>query len=120
VKVLLVDDNAAMRRVIATVLVSIAATVVECADGDEAVRAYEAHRPDVVVMDLVMARVNGIAATAAIVAADPAARVVMLTNHADDALRGAAARAGACGYLLKDDLTALPALLTALPGLPQR
>jgi CheY-like chemotaxis protein len=116
VKILVVEDNAAVRRLIASVLAPLDATVAECTDGDEAARAYEASRPDLVLMDIAMERLDGIAATAAIVAVDPAARVVIVTNHADAGLREAAARAGVCGYLLKENLTELPALLATLVG----
>jgi len=65
-------------------------------------------------MDIAMQRGDGLAATAAILAVDPAARVVIVTNYADAGLREAATRAGACGYLLKEHLTDLPAVLRQL------
>jgi CheY-like chemotaxis protein len=114
VRILIVEDNAAVRRVIAGVLAPLASTMAECTDGQDALIAYEAYRPDVVLMDLAMQRLDGLAATAAIIAAHPAARVVIVTNHADAGLRDAATRAGACGYLLKEHLTDLPALLSQL------
>ena len=114
VKILIVEDNAAVRRVIASVLAPLASTIAECTDGGDALIAYEAHRPDVVLMDIAMQRLDGLAATAAIIAVHPAARVVIVTNHADAGLRDAATRAGACGYVLKEYLTDLPALLTQL------
>ena len=66
--------------------------------------AYGTHRPDWVVMDVSMEPVDGIAATRQIIQAFPDARVVMVTQHADVSLRDAAHEAGACGYLLKDNL----------------
>ena len=113
-KILIVEDNAAVRRLIASVLAPLASTITECTDGGDALIAYEAYRPDVVLMDIAMQRLDGLAATAAIIAVHPTARVVIVTNHADAGLRDAATRAGACGYLLKEHLTDLPALLTQL------
>ncbi|MBO3748520.1 response regulator transcription factor [Streptosporangiaceae bacterium NEAU-GS5] len=75
----------------------------EAADGAEAVRLAELHRPDVLVMDLRMPRVDGVEATRRILAGWPAARIVVLTTFSDDADVYAALRAGALGFLLKDD-----------------
>ena len=65
---------------------------------------YLAHRPDVVLMDIAMRGVNGIAATLQICQADPAARVVIVTDYDDQDLRAAAERAGASGDVLKENL----------------
>jgi DNA-binding NarL/FixJ family response regulator len=113
-KVLVVDDNAAVRRLIAAVLAPMEPEIVECADGVSAIAAYEAHRPDVVLMDIAMTGLDGIAATAGIIAMHPAARVVVVTNHDGPDLRAAASRAGGRGYVLKDDLVDLPAMLISL------
>ena len=72
------------------------------ADGEEAVRLVERHRPDVVLMDLRMPRCDGVEATRRIRAAQPATEVVVLTTYADDESIVSALRAGARGYLTKD------------------
>jgi CheY-like chemotaxis protein len=113
-KVLIVDDNAAMRRTLAVVLETMPVQVVECADGAEALAAYETHHPDVVLMDIQMRDVDGIAATRALTAAERGARVVIVTQYDEVELREAAARAGACGYVLKEDLLALKPLILRL------
>jgi DNA-binding NarL/FixJ family response regulator len=76
--------------------------VAEAASGDEAVAMALAHRPDVVLMDLRMPGGDGVQATAGIVAAVPATRVVVLTTYETDADIVRAVEAGATGYLLKD------------------
>lgn len=78
--------------------------VAEAGDGTEAAALYEAHRPDVVLMDLRMPKLDGIAATRAIIAAHPEARIVALTSYEGDADIYRALDAGACGYLIKDML----------------
>lgn len=78
--------------------------VAEAADGAEAVALYAAHAPDVVLMDLRMPNMDGLAAIRAIVAAHPAARIVALTTYDGDADIYRALDAGACGYLIKDTL----------------
>ena len=62
-KILIVEDNAAVRRLIASVLAPLASTITECTDGGDALIAYEAYRPDVVLMDIAMQRLDGLAAT---------------------------------------------------------
>jgi CheY-like chemotaxis protein len=114
VKLLIVDDNPAIRRLIASVLESISTDIAECDDGGSALDAYETHRPDVVLMDIGMRDVDGLAATIAITTVHPAARVVIVTNYNEAELREAARTAGACGYLLKENLLELPALLERL------
>lgn len=69
IRVLVVDDDPMVRRLLATILRTEDIDVVaEAADGDEVVTQVQAHHPDVVLMDLRMARVGGIAATRAVVA----------------------------------------------------
>jgi DNA-binding NarL/FixJ family response regulator len=71
-------------------------------DGEDAVRLVAEHDPDVVLMDLRMPRLNGIAATGQIRERYPRTQVVVLTTYAEDADILAALRAGALGYLTKD------------------
>ena len=75
--------------------------VATACDGAEAIRLAEAHRPDLVLMDLRMAGVDGIAATAALRARAPAARVLVLTTYADQDAILPALQAGARGCLTK-------------------
>jgi DNA-binding NarL/FixJ family response regulator len=74
----------------------------EAADGEEAVALVERTTPDVVLLDLVMPRVDGIEATRRIRDVAPATRILVLTSFADDHTVLPAVRAGAAGYLLKD------------------
>ncbi|GIF51721.1 LuxR family two component transcriptional regulator [Asanoa ferruginea] len=104
ITVVVADDQTAVREGLATLLglhddIDV---VGEAADGDEAVALVAAHAPDVVLMDLHMPRRDGVSATAAITAAHPATRVVVLTTYADDEHILSALRAGALGYLTKD------------------
>jgi DNA-binding NarL/FixJ family response regulator len=102
--VLIVDDSPQFRELIRTVLAGLVDQVNECADGDEAVAAYRAQRPDWVLMDLRMARMGGLETTRRLRAADPTARVVIVTDYDDAHWRAASFEAGACGYVLKENL----------------
>ena len=102
-----------MRRVIRRILSGIAAEIVECEDGDEALATYARTHPDWVLMDIEMAGVDGITTTRRITEAFPASKVIIVTNHSDEPLRAAARAAGACGYVLKENLLDLRRLLEA-------
>ncbi|MBL7255426.1 response regulator [Paractinoplanes lichenicola] len=104
VRVLLVDDQALFREALAVLLGAAAGLEVvgEAGDGEEAVRQVAATGPDVVLMDLRMPVLDGVAATRRIRAEHPATQVIALTTFDDDADVFAALRAGALGYLLKD------------------
>ena len=111
-KILIVDDNPTTRRLIRSLVGHLGKEVFESSDGAGAIRTFLAHRPDWVLMDVEMEGVEGIAAARSIVAADPAARVVMVSIHNDARLRAAASAAGAIGYVLKEELITLPALIS--------
>lgn len=100
--VLLADDHARFREGMRERLTRRGIRVVgECSGGSEAVKLYDQHRPDVVVMDLHMPGGDGRTATAEIVGRWPDARVLMLTIAADEQSVAEAMLAGACGYVLK-------------------
>src|SRR5882724_3481891 len=103
---LIVDDNENMRRLIRIVLEGFG-TIYECSDGSEAFNAYAELHPDWVIMDVHMPMVNGIRATKQITTAFPDARVVMLSKLKDAETREAAREAGACDYVVKEDLLSL-------------
>ena len=104
VKVLIVDDDALVRGALRMMLSGSDAIEVvgEAGDGDKVTAALAEHRPDVVLMDIRMPRLDGISATAALRRRpDPPSVIVLTTFDADEnVLR--ALRAGASGFLLKD------------------
>ena len=104
IRVLLADDQALFREGLRTLL-SVQGdldVVGEAANGEEAVRLATELRPDVVLMDLQMPVLDGVAATRQLRAACPACRVIVLTTFDDDEYVFEGLRAGAAGYLLKD------------------
>ena len=104
VRVLLVDDDALVRAGLRIILSSAQDldVVGEVNDGAHAVAAVREHRPDVVLMDIRMAELDGIAATAALRRLDPPPQVIVLTTFQADEQVMSALRAGASGFLVKD------------------
>jgi two-component system response regulator NreC len=125
ITVLLVDDHPLLRAGLRMLLEAEPdlRVVGEAADGDEAVSQAEALRPDVVVMDLLMPRMDGLEATLRITAGGSAARVLVLTVTPGTELLMPALNAGAVGYLTKqaadrDLVHAIRAVARGDPFLP--
>jgi DNA-binding NarL/FixJ family response regulator len=104
IRVLIADDHAVVRQGLRTFLdlQDDMEVVAEAADGAEAVAAAERLAPDVVLIDLVMPKVDGIEAIRGLRERAPAARAIVLSSFIDDDKLFPAVRAGAAGYLLKD------------------
>jgi DNA-binding NarL/FixJ family response regulator len=104
VRVLVVDDQALVREGLMTLLEAAPdiQPVAAAADGEQAIALCARHRPDVVLMDLRMPKLDGVEATRRIRAERPDVEVVVLTTHADEESILDALRAGARGYLTKD------------------
>lgn len=104
IRVMIADDHEVVRQGLKTFLgLDPGLEIVgEAEDGAEAVERARELRPDVVLMDLVMPEMDGLAATRAIRAELPDTEVIALTSVLEDSSVGEALRAGAIGYLLKD------------------
>jgi DNA-binding NarL/FixJ family response regulator len=104
VRVVVADDQAIVREGLVTLLGLLPDidVVAAAADGEQAVALTAEHDPDVVLMDLGMPRVDGVAATTRIRRDHPRTQVVVLTTFADDDLVVTALQAGAIGFLTKD------------------
>lgn len=106
-KLIIVDNDPVMRQVIRGIVTRPDDEVVECTDGDEVLKAYDAFHADWILMDIQMDRMDGLKATRALKDSFPDARVAILTQYRDIEYREEARSAGAEQYLLKDDLPAV-------------
>lgn len=107
IRVLLVDDHRLVRAGIRSLLEKVAAVnvVAEADNGREALQVVEKYQPDVVLMDIAMAGLNGVEAASRLSRDFPEIRVIILSMHATEEYVLRALRAGAAGYLLKDSAT---------------
>jgi DNA-binding NarL/FixJ family response regulator len=122
VTILIVDDNPRLRALIRRILTqeSDLQVVGEADDGAEAIRLTPILRPDVVLMDLGMPRVNGLEATRRIKMERPETKVIIITVHTEDAYRRAAEANGADAFLAKRTLMTalLPTIRRVYTPLP--
>jgi len=107
IRVLLADDHTLVRTALGALLQCFPGiqVVAEASDGEEALQLIPVHRPDVVLMDLTMPGLNGLAATTRVVQAFPAVRVIVLSMHTTAEYVWQALRAGASGYIVKNAST---------------
>jgi DNA-binding NarL/FixJ family response regulator len=120
-RVLLADDHGIVRRGLRSLLEDAGVTVVaEAADGLEALRLCEEHRPDILILDIGMPKLNGIDVAARAQKVERPPRVIILSMHADESYIMRALAAGARAYLLKDatDEDLLPAVRAVESGRP--
>jgi len=113
---LIADDDIRMRKAIRLMVQDLAREIFEAADGRTAIEIYFCKKPDWVTLDLAMSPVDGLAALREIMARDPKARIIIVTAYDTPAFREAAGRAGACAYVLKEDLSKIRDAIASLPG----
>lgn len=118
-KIIIVDDDRLVCMSLKTILqaekgIEVLATG---GSGPEAVRLYEEHRPDILLMDIQMGGGNGLDAGAEILKRHPAARILFLTTFSDDEYILKALKIGSKGYLIKQDIASIaPALHAVMSG----
>ncbi|MEA2034663.1 MAG: response regulator [Euryarchaeota archaeon] len=101
-RILVVDDTMFMRTLLKNILFSGSHDIIgEAENGEDAVEQYKKLKPDLVTMDIVMPKMNGIEALKAIKAFDPSAKVVMCTAVGQEQMVKLAIKTGARGYIIK-------------------
>jgi len=101
-RILIVDDTLFMRTLLKNILFSGSHDIVgEAGDGEDAIQKYTSLQPDLVTMDIVMPKKNGIEALKEIMTINPKARVIMCTAVGQEQMVKLAIKTGAKGYIVK-------------------
>lgn len=114
-KILLAEDNSKTRQVIISLLnhnLHGLGTIYECEDGQKAVELYKKFQPGWVLMDINLKNIDGLTAAREILRFDAAAKIIIVTLYDDPEYRDAARKAGAYGYVLKENLYEMIKLMT--------
>lgn len=111
-KLLIVEENSALRRLLFALLESSGAELCECTEGTQALSLCALEQPDWVVLDLNLARVDGLKLVPQLRRACPQVSVLLMVDEDDDWLRAQATQFGASLLLTKERLLELPSLLT--------
>ena len=121
VTILIADDNDVFREGLKRLLErTLEVCVVEAGDGEEALRLAQELRPEVVLMDIVMPRMDGLEATRRIKAVQPETKVIILTVYDEEPYREAARESSADAFLLKQNVMAelIPTIGALVPTVP--
>ena len=116
-RILIVDDHNDMRSFIRSMIETEENNIVEGINGVEAVDLFQSKTPDLVLMDLEMPVMDGLAATEEILKLNSKARVIVITQHESDVIHKLALSSGAVAFLPKSELSQLPSLLAEHPAL---
>lgn len=114
-KVIIIDDDYLVVNSLKTIVSSNGMEVLaEGYDGEEAIRLYKKHRPDLILMDIRMDKKNGIEATKEILKIDPDAKILLITTFQDDEYISAALSVGCKGYILKQNIKGIIPAINAV------
>jgi DNA-binding NarL/FixJ family response regulator len=114
--IVIAEDKAEVRRMIRKLIEDIDGDIVECSDGDEAIKAYETNQPDFVLLDINMQPLDGLTAAKEILSRHPEAKIIIVSQHQDDQTRATALSIGILAFVGKDDLTPLRDLIIKKSG----
>ncbi|MCP5518285.1 MAG: response regulator transcription factor [Verrucomicrobiales bacterium] len=117
---LIVDDHPMTRQAVIESLRQRGDAFAEAGTGEEAIAYCEQHTPDWIIMDVKMPGKGGLFASRAITASRPEARIVVISQYADEQMAVEARAAGAIDFVSKDRIAELPEILTELTSTPPR
>lgn len=104
-KLLIVDDNSGMRALIRNLCSNYFTEIFECSDGDEAVYDSANEKPDWIIMDFKMNKMDGITASKLIVNSNSEVKIIIVSQYNDEIIREASIKSGAIAFVEKENLT---------------
>ena len=110
-KLLIAEDQAALRRVIRTVVAGLAGEIRDCVSAGDLEQTYAAWKPDFVLIDAEMKTLDAFSAMRSIKGVNPSAKVIIVSGYHSAEMREAAMKAGALAYVMKEDLLEIGRLL---------
>lgn len=115
-KIIIVDDDQLVSLSLKTILEATEniRVIAQGNDGNDAIRLYKEHQPDILLMDIRMEKMNGLEAATTIINEFPDAKILLLTTFSDDEYIVKAIRIGAKGYILKQDFESIAPAITAV------
>jgi len=114
---MIVDDNSDMRKMLRSIITEgkeEMIDILECSDGSEGVEQYSQFHPDVVLMDIQLKTMNGFMAAEKIYQQEPTAKIYFITSHNTKIFRDQAKKLNAQGFITKDNLSELQALIKTI------
>ncbi|MBO6587364.1 MAG: response regulator transcription factor [Gracilimonas sp.] len=126
-KIMIVDDHAAMRRLLGNILTlgykdfsngKHTLELVECESGEEAIEQFPKTRPDVILMDFQLTKMNGIEAAEAILQQDSSAKILFVTSYNSSSLRDKARHLSTLGFMSKNNLSDIMPMLSSQHHIP--
>jgi DNA-binding NarL/FixJ family response regulator len=116
-KIMIVEDNGKMRQMIKSILqqhIKKVKEFCECESGEEAVEHFELFSPDVVLMDIRLNNMNGLAAAETILKQNPQAKIIIVTQYSESVYKNKAKKIGVGAYVLKENLQELVNIINNL------
>jgi CheY-like chemotaxis protein len=110
-KLLIVDDNEDIRRILKSMYSHMFYQILECDDGSSAIKIYNNERPDWVLMDIKMKKMDGITATKRIKNKYPKARIIIVSQYSDKDFIDAAKNSGAIEFVNKEDFSIIETII---------
>lgn len=117
-KVLIADDNQRIRSLIRKLLNQLPyeICILECENGEAAIEVFNSNKPDLILMDIMMEKLDGLSATRSIMHISSSAKIIIISQLSEQECKQEALNAGAVDYLNKEDLYKLPEIVEKITG----
>ena len=112
-KLMIVDDNPDIRKILKSICFNLFDEIIECSDGDEAIESYLTNNPEWTLMDIKMKRIDGLTAASEITSRNPLAKIIMISQYSDELIVEASRSSGAIEFVNKENLLKIKEIITS-------